>query len=94
MDKWNLERDFDLNDEGWTGAEIQTCCELADELGLSLADAARYIVPVAVSASEQIESLRQGASGKFLSASFDGVYSHTRQDAAPTGRALALHEEL
>lgn len=84
---WNNSIGF--NDEGWTGAEIETCCELADELGLSLDEAARYVVPVSVSAGEQIESLRQSASGKYLSASHGGVYRFTRHDDIAR-RAVAL----
>ena len=94
---WNLhlertglpDRLPNFNDEGWTGAEIETCCELADELGLSLAEAARYVVPVAVSAGEQIEALRQSASGKYLSASREGIYRFERPESL-NGRAKAL----
>ncbi len=82
------------NDEGWTGAEIQTCCELADELGMTLGEAAAFIVPVARSASETIEALRQSASGKFLSASAPGTYRFERGGAANSsasrGRSIQL----
>jgi hypothetical protein len=40
-------------------------------------------VPVARSAADQIERLRQQASGRFLSASQPGVYEFGR-DTAPT----------
>jgi hypothetical protein len=56
-----------LNDEGWTGAEIKACCRKAHRLGNALAQASRYIVPVARFAAGQIEVLRQMASGKVIS---------------------------
>ncbi len=62
------------NDEGWTGAEIKECCRKAHHLGITLMQAARYIVPVSRSAAEQIKALRQMASGKFISTSTPGVY--------------------
>jgi hypothetical protein len=43
-------------------------------LSISLRESANYIVPVSRSAGEQIKSLRMQASGKFISASFPGVY--------------------
>ena len=51
-------------DENWTGAEIRACCRLAALLDLSLEDAAKQIVPVAVTAAEAIEKLRMWASGR------------------------------
>src|SRR5712691_9300549 len=56
-------------DEGWTGAEIKECCRKAGRLRLPLVRAAQYTVPISKSAAEQIKSLRQQASGKFISAS-------------------------
>ncbi|MHB8655577.1 MAG: AAA family ATPase [Terriglobia bacterium] len=64
------------DDEGWTGAEIEECCRKAYRLKISLQEAARYIVPVSRSASEEIKSLRLQASGKFISASALGVYQY------------------
>lgn len=61
-------------DEGWTGAEIKQCCDLARRLGCSLAEAAEFVVPVSRSASDAIDKLRSQASGRFLSASTRGVY--------------------
>lgn len=63
--------------EGWTGAEIRQCCDMADRLGVSLVEAAKFVVPVAVSAREKIETLRREASGRYLSAGEDGVYKYT-----------------
>jgi len=78
------------NDEGWTGAEIKQCCVLADALGITLKDAANYIVPVARVAREQIERLRKMADGTFISASYSGPYRADQgsQTAAVGKRAI------
>lgn len=72
-------------DGGWTGAEIKECCRKAYRLKLSLRGSAEYIVPVSRSAAEHIKELlkelRQQASGKFISASYPGVYQF--QESAP-----------
>lgn len=67
---------------GWTGAEIRQCCDIAWRLNISLADAARYIVPVCKSAAEEIKTLRKQASGKFTSASYAGVYRYEETETA------------
>jgi len=59
----------------WTGAEIETCCELAYDLNVSLLAAAEYIVPVMQHSRTIIEGLRESAKDKFLSASKSGTYS-------------------
>ena len=62
------------DDEGWTGAEIKECCRKAGRLKMPLRQAAQYTVPISKSAAEQVKSLRQQASGKFISASNAGLY--------------------
>ena len=84
-------------DDGWTGAEIRQCCELAWRLGCTVFEAAKFVVPVSRSAAEQLERLRKAAEGRFLSASRPGVYSR-EPAAAPTTngrrqRATAHTEE-
>jgi SpoVK/Ycf46/Vps4 family AAA+-type ATPase len=70
-------------DTDWTGAEIRSCCRLAKMLELSLVDAAKNVVPVARTAHESVERLRQWASGRCLSANTPGIYSRE----ANTGRS-------
>jgi hypothetical protein len=70
-------------DEGWTGAEIKECCRKAGRLRLPLVRSAQYTVPISKSAAEQIKSLRQQASGKFISASSTGVYRYEETATAP-----------
>lgn len=66
----------DVDDAGWTGAEIRNCCRMAYRLNISLSEAAQYIVPVIKSSREQIEALRRGASGKYLCANQPGIYNY------------------
>lgn len=68
-----------LLDNEWTGAEIESCCEISDSLSISLEDAAQYIVPVAKQAPEAIAKLRAGAEGRFLSASQPGPYTRKKE---------------
>jgi hypothetical protein len=63
-----------FDDTDWTGAEIAQCTQMAYELNLELAEAAKYVVPVAKAAHEDIAALRGQAAGRFLSASCEGVY--------------------
>jgi len=79
--------------DNWTGAEIKECCRKAYRLRMSLRQSAEYIVPVARSAADQIESLRQQSSGKYLSASHPGVYEYNRNASTPKGRAFRALDE-
>ena len=74
--KYGLEGQKKPNDTDWTGAEIFECCRKADDQGLSLKEAGKFIVPIAVSMGDQLEELRQFASGRFLSASNPGLYQY------------------
>jgi len=78
---WNLAKQRFGHHEGsdhppdtdWTGAEITSCCRLASLLGLPLKEAAHVVVPVAKTAHESVESLRQWAQGRCLSANQPGI---------------------
>ena len=65
-------------DEQWTGAEIRACCRLSALLDVPLTQAARQVVPVAVTASESVERLRTWADGRCLSAERSGIYTRHR----------------
>lgn len=80
------------DDQGWTGAEIRQCCDIAWRLGCPLNEAAGFIVPVARSAAEQIERLRTQADGRFLSASQSGVYTR-KQATAVVNQARSYEME-
>jgi hypothetical protein len=62
------------DDANYTGAEIRSCCRLAALLDLPLVQAAQNVVPVAVTAAESVERLRNWASGRCLSADHPGIY--------------------
>jgi hypothetical protein len=62
------------DDRDWTGAEIQSCCRLASLLDLPLKEAAKNVVPIAVTAAESVERLRTWAAGRCLDASRPGIY--------------------
>ena len=63
--------------KGWTGADIRNCCEVAWRLNISLVEASKFITPVSQSDPESIAKLRKMADGRFLSASYPGVYTIT-----------------
>jgi len=60
----------------WTGAEIKSCCRLASLLDVSLVQASQNVVPVALTANDSIEKLRNWANGRCLSASKPGIYRY------------------
>ena len=71
-------------DDDFTGAEIKSCCRLAALLDVPLTAAAQNVVPVAKTAAESVEKLRQWASGRCLSADQASIYQ--RQSASTTRR--------
>lgn len=76
--------------DGWTGAEIKQCCDMADRLGVTLVEAGKFVVPVAVSAKEKIENLRREASGRYLSASGEGIYVYAKSSVKVPNRKINL----
>jgi len=83
----------EMLDKEWTGAEIESCCEICDKTGLSLEEAADYIVPVSIQGADQIDRLRTAADGKFLSASVAGPYRKATQPTPEVG-SNTRHIEL
>jgi hypothetical protein len=79
------------DDTDWTGAEIRQCTDIAWRLGCTLKEAAEFVVPIAKSAGESIERLRQQAHGKYLSASQPGTYQK-RTQAEPAKGGRRFHE--
>ena len=75
-------------DIDFTGAEIKSCCRLAALLDLPLVEAAQNIVPVAVTAGESVERLRNWASGRCLSADRAGIYTRGMEVAPKPGRSV------
>lgn len=78
--------------DGWVGREIEACCDQAHALGLTLVEAAEYIVTQLDSAKESIEKRRTEADGAIISASYSGKYQKNKVDARGAGgeRAIAV----
>ena len=63
----------------FTGREIESLCDKADRLGITLIEAAQYVIPLAESQKVNLDELRTSASGRYLSASKAGRYEYTPQ---------------
>lgn len=63
-------------DDGWTGAEIKSCCRLAALLDVPLAQAAQNVVPISTTAAESVQRVRDWASNRCLDSGTTGVYRH------------------
>jgi len=68
------ESDSNPADIDWTGAEITSCCRLATLLGIPLVESADLVVPVARTARESVDRLREWAAGRCLDASRPGIF--------------------
>ena len=73
-------------DRDWTGAEIRSCCRLSALLDVPLTTAARNVVPVAVTAAESVNRLRDWASGRCLNADTSGIYVRNGNTTAKPAR--------
>ena len=89
LKKYSLPKQELPGGSGWTGAEIRNCCSLAWRLRIPLKEAATYIVPVAISDKARIEKLRQEASGRFISASYSGIYNQSLEENT-SSRSISL----
>jgi hypothetical protein len=86
------QRPFDL---GWTGAEIEQCCDTADDLGMTLEEAAAFVVPIVKADPEGIKRLRDLAHDRFIDASRPGPYQKREEippDTPQTGRKIRKAE--
>lgn len=73
-----------IEDEGWTGAEIKTCCSMAADMDIPIGKASGFISPVSRSNAEAIHALRTLAAGRFRSASDGGFYTPTSRSKTAT----------
>lgn len=71
LDPKKTKRPYDV---GWTGAEIENCCDQAYSIGGDLEEAATYIVPQIVAMKDQVDRRRKEAEGAIISASYTGTY--------------------
>lgn len=78
LDQFKIDRKQRMPDDAnWTGAEIKACCRLSALLDVPLIQSAQNVVPVAVTAAESVDRLRNWASGRCLSAQFAGTYQRS-----------------
>ena len=62
------------NDDLFTGSEIRSVCRLSALMGVSLKEAAKQVVPIAVTNRESVDELRRWANNRCLSATEPGIY--------------------
>ena len=88
--------DFAKRWANWTGAEIRNCVETVAFEGVTVDEAAEYVVPVAEADPEALRKLRTLADDRFLSASYPGKYHRPdapkAQAEADGGRTINLNE--
>ena len=70
------------SDQSWTGSEIRSCCRLAALLNVPVKQAAQHVVPVATTAGESVDRLRNWASGRCLDAEKGGIYQHRKSSGS------------
>jgi hypothetical protein len=80
--------------QDWTGAEVRSCCRLASLLDVSLMNAAKNVVPVAVTAAESVKRLREWAGGRCLDADRPGIYEAGRQPDKRRRRSIPRDPSL
>ena len=71
----------------WTGSDIEQACYKAYLLGITLRDAAAYVVPVMRARANEMEALRKDASNRYISASHAGMYQYTAISASAAAAA-------
>jgi hypothetical protein len=64
------------DDKGWTGAEIEVCCERAKDLGIQLKDAVRFMTILSQNMGDDVNRMREAASGKYVSVEHAGTYTY------------------
>jgi hypothetical protein len=92
--RYHLPKQALPNDESWSGAEIRNCCRDAADLDIPLVEAAKTILPMAVSRVQDIEHLRVFANGKFLDANLGGSYQYDPNPMRAAVRAIELPPEV
>lgn len=70
---------------GWTGAEIRTCCRLSKIMDQSLEEAAILFPKISVNASDQLKDLRDWADTRCLSASHTGLFTSRERKSGAIG---------
>lgn len=66
---------------GWSGRDIKQACEKAQALGISLKEAAEWVIPITVTEKDRIDYMRGQAHNKYLSAAVPGPYQFNEAEA-------------
>ena len=94
LDKYSLDLNSakNIQDEGWTGAEIEECVKKSKQLSIGMKEAEKYIIPVSVSRREEIETLRKWSENRCMSSTYPGRYVGLTEPVTtqPTGKRRAL----
>jgi hypothetical protein len=70
------------DEDDLTGADIRNICEMAYQLGVTLPEARKFVVPLKTQSPDAIVAARAMASHRFISASLGGVYHSTSSHQA------------
>ena len=73
------------DDQMWTGAEIEQCCSDADDLGLTLLEASKYVVPTWHTSKEHMQALIRWADHRAVCAETGEVFSIEKKTASGSG---------
>jgi SpoVK/Ycf46/Vps4 family AAA+-type ATPase len=65
---------------GWSGRDIKQACEKAQALGISLKEAADWVIPLCTTEKERVDLMRANAHNKYLSASVPGPYQFNESE--------------
>lgn len=76
------------DDTNFTGAEIRSVCRLSSLLDMPLVQAAQNVVPIAVTANESVDRLRNWASGRCLNAETPGLYQPSNKSTSSRRRSV------
>lgn len=60
--------------DGWTGAEIEACCDEADGMGVSLLEAAKVIIPTTVKNPNAVKAVQEYAHNLAIDAETGTIY--------------------
>ncbi len=89
LSKFGLAEQSLPKDADWTGAEIRSCCRLAALLDVPVIEAAKCVVPVAVTAAESVQRLRSWATGRCLDAAQGGIFGTACTPVIKSARRVA-----
>lgn len=91
MRKFELPKQPIPESTGWVGREVRKCCRLASVLGISLAEAARGIIPQTIASARKLNAMRLEANNSLVDANVGGPYVYKAPGGElPPGRERAF----